>query len=467
MNGSSRCVMDITIDEPSPRSLQQLHSSCFSSVMPIRRKEPRPGWRCPKPATTTTRRPFTSVGASVSVLTCFLILAFCSPISAAVLNTYPVDIPTPTAASGSAFSIAANQLHELGKIVVDPHFAFPQPPVNVDLSRRQDEPSNKKDDDSDKDSDMANDKDNNNESSKSSAASSTPDPRPSNIDLPSVTPTKPKITPSASTGSEPKKTDIIVDSSAPSNHPIPTPFDTIITDNFTSPGCPDFFYGIVDNSTFQECYPVSLMLLNSNSFFHASRSLVRMSQTLDASCGVNAAKCKDLMSHFAGEMVKEETCAGDLKAENPLLVQAQNGLLAYQAVFNSTCLKSPDTTNYCFADAVTNTSSVENPYVYYLGIGMPLPASSHPTCNSCLQATMKSYSQAAKRKNQPITKTYGDAAQQINILCGPSFVPTVAVGSENSGMTTRLIARSKPDLSLVVGYVLFFSVGIPLFSWIL
>lgn len=41
---------------------------------------------------------------------------------------------------------------------------------------------------------------------------------------------------------------------------LPTPFDTSLGNNFTSPSCPAFFQGFLTNSTFQDCMPFSLLL---------------------------------------------------------------------------------------------------------------------------------------------------------------------------------------------------------------
>ena len=75
-----------------------------------------------------------------------------------------------------------------------------------------------------------------------------------------------------------------------------------------------------------------------------------------------------------------------------------------------------------FANAITNTTAVTDSYPYYLPLGVSLPGSSRPTCNTCLQDTMAIFSSFAGNTTQPISQTYGDAAQQIDIGCGPTFV---------------------------------------------
>lgn len=41
---------------------------------------------------------------------------------------------------------------------------------------------------------------------------------------------------------------------------LPMPFDTSLGNNFTSPSCPTFFHTFLDNSTFNDCLPFSLLL---------------------------------------------------------------------------------------------------------------------------------------------------------------------------------------------------------------
>ena len=41
---------------------------------------------------------------------------------------------------------------------------------------------------------------------------------------------------------------------------LPSPFDTSLGNNFTTPSCPAFFESFLTNSTFQDCLPFSLLL---------------------------------------------------------------------------------------------------------------------------------------------------------------------------------------------------------------
>jgi hypothetical protein len=145
----------------------------------------------------------------------------------------------------------------------------------------------------------------------------------------------------------------------------------------------------------------------------------------------------------------------DFRLENPLVTEAHAGFMAYRALYQAACFKNPKTNNYCFADAITDTSNPADAYVYYLPLGVSLPGSSLPNCSECLQATMEVFAKAAEVKNQPITATYLSAAQQINIGCGPGFVSTsISIGSRSAAARRWTIAGSQPDRPHLMGYVL-------------
>lgn len=210
-------------------------------------------------------------------------------------------------------------------------------------------------------------------------------------------------------------------SPAPSS-PLPSPFDTSLGSNFTSQTCPGFFDAFLKNATFKACHPTSLLLQNSNSFFQTSRSIVLLSQALDASCGASLAQCSPLMASLATQLIQDSNCGQEYRNQNPLVTQAHAGLISYEPLYRATCLKNSATGNYCFADAITNTTNPSDSYPYYTALGTNLPAASRPTCNKCLQETMDSFAGYAANRDQPVSKTYTSTAQQINLGCGPGFV---------------------------------------------
>ncbi|CAK3893508.1 Hypothetical predicted protein [Lecanosticta acicola] len=206
---------------------------------------------------------------------------------------------------------------------------------------------------------------------------------------------------------------------------LPTPFDSSLGNNFTSSTCPTFFQNFLHAQAFRDCLPLSLLLQTSNGFFEASRSLLSVTQTLDATCNVNFGQCSALMSTLAQQVLLPTTCGEDLQMLNPLVTQARNGFLAYASLYHAGCLTDSDG-NYCYANAVTNVSAPTSSYIYYLPLGVQLPGGARPACNECLRNTMAIFADQAANSSQPLSKDYTSAAQQVQMNCGPTFVETVA-----------------------------------------
>lgn len=137
------------------------------------------------------------------------------------------------------------------------------------------------------------------------------------------------------------------------------------------------------------------------------------------------------MTHISHNLT--EICVSDYALQNPVVLQINNGLLAYQTLYAASCLKSTFTQNYCFADAITNSSSPSDSYIYYLPIGQGLASSATPSCNRCLQDTMQLFKTASADRTLPIANTYGRAALLVNGVCGSNFVATTLPAAENSG----------------------------------
>lgn len=173
----------------------------------------------------------------------------------------------------------------------------------------------------------------------------------------------------------------------------------------------------------------------SNSFFTASRSLVRLSQAMDATCNVDFNTCSTLMSNLAQEIQQDAQCGADLQMENPVVTQAYNGFIAYPTLYHAGCLTDSDG-KYCFANAVTNASAPSSSYIYYLPLGVQLPGGAKPSCNQCLQNTMAIFATTAGNSSQPLSEDYTSAAEQVEMTCGPTFVKaTVASSAAVCSMT--------------------------------
>ncbi|KAK0357277.1 hypothetical protein LTR02_000084 [Friedmanniomyces endolithicus] len=176
----------------------------------------------------------------------------------------------------------------------------------------------------------------------------------------------------------------------------------------------------------------------SNGFFATAKSKVLLSQTLDVSCKANFTVCSALMASLAQQLQLPANCASDLAMQNPTVLQAYNGLIAYPPLYHAGCLT--DTTGqYCVANAMTNASSPTSTYIYYLPLGLQLPNGTKPACNLCLQNTMAIFATAAGNSSVPLSGDYTSAAQQVDAGCGTQFAEASV---ENASSASPLASRS-------------------------
>lgn len=251
----------------------------------------------------------------------------------------------------------------------------------------------------------------------------------------------------------PSKRSIITDPNVDEpDFAIPKPFDTGLSNNFTS-ACASYLTRLRTSDAFNNCHPFSLMLQTSSGFFDASKSYLRITQTLDATCGVNSTQCRSTLDNFARELLSTTACKTDYTNDNPIVVQAYNGLVAYQPAYQASCLRD-DEGNYCFANAVSNMSSPTDSYPYYLAIGQMLPGGARPTCNTCLQDAMSVFAHYGSNATQPVSKTYTAAAQQISISCGKTFVNVTAAPLKGAATTTSS-APLTPTITLILMFILY------------
>ena len=157
------------------------------------------------------------------------------------------------------------------------------------------------------------------------------------------------------------------------------------------------------------------------------------------------------MASFARDLLQDSNCGDDYRRQNPLVGQAYNGLIAYDTLYYAGCQKDAQGT-YCYADAILNTTStpVSDSFVYFLPLGIPLPAPSKPSCSQCQLRTMDIFNKAAANESQPISKTYVDAARMIDLTCGPTFVNST-IPAPLTGDGSAPAPRSRATISLVTG----------------
>ncbi|EHK47957.1 hypothetical protein TRIATDRAFT_177340, partial [Trichoderma atroviride IMI 206040] len=208
--------------------------------------------------------------------------------------------------------------------------------------------------------------------------------------------------------------------------PLPEPFDNTPASAFQSSGstdaCPKFISSLLSNPTFKSCYPLSMMLQSSTGFFQAEKSLLSIVQVLDATCKADSSTCATFMSQAATNLTMASNCKTEVEQNQTLVLQAYDGLLAYKTVYAATCLQNPTSSQYCFANAVTNLNTPSDAYLYFLPYGIALPGSSNPSCSWCTQQTMDIYYSASAVRSSLVAGVYQAAARQVNTLCGPNYV---------------------------------------------
>jgi len=171
---------------------------------------------------------------------------------------------------------------------------------------------------------------------------------------------------------------------------------------------------------------------------------------LDASCAANVTSCGEYFDNLATNLTVQSNCGADYDLGNSVVVQAYQSMIAYRTLYGATCLKDPETSMYCYANAVTNLTTPSNVYFYYLPLNVSLPGSSIPSCSWCLQKTMGIFQSAASNRKLPIANTYVTAAQQVDTICGPEFVnDTLPAATISSGFSNVAQGPSWVLLSLL------------------
>ncbi|EFY90181.1 C6 transcription factor, putative [Metarhizium acridum CQMa 102] len=230
--------------------------------------------------------------------------------------------------------------------------------------------------------------------------------------------------------------------------PLPSPFDNPVPNAFQVPGsgdsCPKFIAALLSDPTFKSCYPISMLIQlflaqqTSTSFFNAQKELVSIVKVLDATCDVDVAKCTAYMTKAAQNLTASTNCKRELDQNQTQVVQAWQGLRAYNVLYSATCLQNPSSTSYCFANAVTNLSNPSDAFLYFMPYATPLPGTSVPSCSWCVQNTMFIYHSASANRAQLVASVYLDAVNQVNTICGPNFVNSTLPAAENGAFTALM-----------------------------
>ncbi|KAH7037728.1 uncharacterized protein B0I36DRAFT_359384 [Microdochium trichocladiopsis] len=234
---------------------------------------------------------------------------------------------------------------------------------------------------------------------------------------PTVTPKPSSTKPATKTSSQSSTTP----ASTAVNSPLPSPFDGALAANFSG-SCPAFIEAFLADPTFKACYPFSLLLQGSKSFFNAQKSFVGITRVLDATCAADVNTCTPYFEKLASDLVSDNGCADDYKKGNSLVVQAYMAMRAYKTLYSASCLTDAATSAYCFAYAVTDTTFASNVYLYYMPLNISYPPTQKPACNSCTKQTMGIYQAATADRYSAIATTYTNASVLCNGHCGAGYV---------------------------------------------
>ncbi|KAH7229345.1 hypothetical protein BKA60DRAFT_24999 [Fusarium oxysporum] len=239
---------------------------------------------------------------------------------------------------------------------------------------------------------------------------------------------------------------------AATNTPLPEAFDGNLSAELSTTSdsnCPAFLNGILSDPSYETCYPLSMMLQTSRGFFEAQKQLLSIVRVLDATCAANVTYCTDFFDAAARNLTASENCKQEWESGNTIVKQFLYGMKAYEMMYKATCLQTPEDDMYCYANAVTNTTTAANAYFYYLPYNLTLPGSTNPSCSWCIQETMNIFHAAAEDRSQPVALTYESAARQVNTLCGPDFVNSTLPPEETN--LAHIFAPSWVGLVLTLG----------------
>ncbi|TFK67343.1 hypothetical protein BDN72DRAFT_105336 [Pluteus cervinus] len=230
----------------------------------------------------------------------------------------------------------------------------------------------------------------------------------------------------------------------PNNPPLPTPFpqpfDSSLSQNFSSSSCFAFFNNMTTAAPFRTCRPFSLLLQSSNQFLGAQQNLTLLNNIVWGTCNTSSGKsqCIANMQWFASSL--QTQCSKDLGDRNTLAVDTLTALQAYEVMYNTGCLTDPTTSSYCFVNAV-HSSSPSDFYYYQLPLGISVPKKTIPSCSACTRSVLSVYAAALQNGSSSdqldqLKDTYNDAASAAVQACGADYAqsnlvngagPTLAV----------------------------------------
>jgi hypothetical protein len=193
---------------------------------------------------------------------------------------------------------------------------------------------------------------------------------------------------------------------------------------------------------------------------------VLLTQILDVSCGAPRGQCGDWASSIAGNLTTPQLCLADYQLGNPVVVQSLLGMESYGYMLSASCTRNPSTGSYCYVDAITNTSSPTDSYVFSVGLNQSLPTSEGPlggwsgSCNDCLREVMGVFWTASANRSSPVAGAYAAAAGVVDGRCGAGWVNGTLPAAVSSGAVRGGTGAEGPWGTGLLVVVLFFWMGL-------
>lgn len=207
--------------------------------------------------------------------------------------------------------------------------------------------------------------------------------------------------------------------------PFPQAFDGIITQNFSTSSCLNFFNNMTASMEFRSCRPFSFLSSTSSTFINAQNNLTLMNTLIWGTCNTTLSdgQCHSNMASFASQI--QSACSQELGNQNLLVVNSLTALQAYPVMHDAACLVDPTTNAYCYLSAVQNTNPSDL-YFYSLPLGIPLPNTSKPSCSACSKSVMGVYAIALQDPTEArqligLRSSYEVSVQVAAQFCGSAF----------------------------------------------
>ncbi|KAK4225540.1 hypothetical protein QBC38DRAFT_510965 [Podospora fimiseda] len=242
---------------------------------------------------------------------------------------------------------------------------------------------------------------------------------------------------------------------------LPSVLDSLVSDftagsNGDVTNCPKFINSFRNSQQFKDCYPLSLLLENSISFFQTQKSLVALTRTLEATCNANVTSCSIYFGQLAQNFTAPENCGADFQRGQAAVVAAHRGMIAYAPIYQAGCLRDDQSSAYCYATAI-NRPDINDTHKYFLALNKTMPGSTRPSCDYCTKQTMALFQVATGDRRQSLVNTYPAAAKQVNLVCGPGFVnETLAAEVIPGNAGVRGVSFSMAMLSTSISVVIAF-----------